>query len=300
MAILCRWSMAEPSALDRTIAALEPLIPARFRTDIPVVPVVRLTGVIGISTPLKPGLTVASVARSLDRAFNTSKARAVALAINSPGGSAAQSHLIHRRIRQLADEKQIPVIAFIEDVGASGGYMIACAADEIVCDGSSIVGSIGVVGGSFGLQKLMEKIGVERRLYTSGERKAMLDPFLEENPEDVKRLKKIQEEIHHSFIELVKSRRASKLNGPEKDLFSGEYWTGNTAKEFGLVDSIGDLRGFLRERFGEKVRLPLIADRGLFGRKVPGVFSDLRGASDLAEDLVSAIEARAIWARYGL
>ena len=292
--------MAEPSALDRTIAALEPLIPARFRADIPVVPVMRLTGVIGISTPLKPGLTVASVARSLDRAFNTSKARAVALAINSPGGSAAQSHLIHRRIRQLADEKQIPVIAFIEDVGASGGYMIACAADEIVCDGSSIVGSIGVVGGSFGLHKLIEKIGVERRLYTSGERKAMLDPFLEENPEDVKRLKKIQEEIHHSFIELVKSRRAGKLNGPEKDLFSGEYWTGNKAKEFGLVDSIGDLRGFLRERFGEKVRLPLIADRGLFGRRVPGVFSDLRGTPDLAEDLVSAIEARAIWARYGL
>jgi len=300
VAILCRWSMAEPSVLDRTFAALEPLIPARFRSDIPVVPVVRLTGVIGISTPLKPGLTVASVARSLDRAFNTSKARAVALAINSPGGSAAQSHLIHRRIRQLANEKQIPVIAFIEDVGASGGYMIACAADEIVCDGSSIVGSIGVVGGSFGLHKLIEKIGVERRLYTSGDRKAMLDPFLEENPEDVKRLKSIQEEIHRSFIELVQSRRAGKLNGPENDLFSGEYWTGNKAKELGLVDSIGDLRGVLRERYGDKVRTPLIADRGLFGRRLPGVLGDLHAAPDLAEDFVSAIEARAIWARFGL
>jgi serine protease SohB len=300
VAVLCPCSMAEPSALDRTFAALEPLIPARFRGDIAVVPVVRLTGVIGISTPLKPGLTVASVARSLDRAFNTRKARAVALAINSPGGSAAQSHLIHRRIRQLAGEKQIPVIAFIEDVGASGGYMIACAADEIVCDGSSIVGSIGVVGGSFGLHKLIEKIGVERRLYTSGDRKAMLDPFLEENPEDVKRLKSLQEEIHRSFIELVKSRRAGKLNGPEKDLFSGEYWTGNTAKELGLVDSVGDLRGVLRERYGDKVRTPLIADRGLFGRRLPGVLGDLRGAPDLAEDFVSAIEARAIWARFGL
>src|SRR5262245_420114 len=162
--------MAETSALDRTFAALGSLVPARFRTDIPVVPVVRLTGVIGISTPLKPGLTVASVARSLDRAFSTSKARAVALAINSPGGSAAQSHLIYRRIRHLADEKKLPVIAFIEDVGASGGYMIACAADEIVSDGSSIVGSIGVVGGSFGLHKAIEKLGIERRLYTSGER----------------------------------------------------------------------------------------------------------------------------------
>lgn len=292
--------MSEPSALERTITALGPLVPARFRADTPIVPVVRLSGVIGVSTPLKPGLTVASVARSLDRAFNTSKARAVALAINSPGGSAAQSHLIHRRIRQLSDEKQIPVIAFIEDVGASGGYMIACAADEIVCDGSSIVGSIGVVGGSFGLHKLIEKIGVERRLYTSGDRKAMLDPFLEENPEDVKRLKKIQEEIHKSFIELVKSRRAGKLDGPESDLFSGEYWTGNQAKAFGLVDTIGDLRGVLRERYGEKVHLPLIADRGLFGRRVPGILDGLRGAPDLAEDFVSAIEARAIWARYGL
>ena len=291
--------MAETSALDRTFAALGSLVPARFRTDIPVVPVVRLTGVIGISTPLKPGLTVASVARSLDRAFSASKARAVALAINSPGGSAAQSHLIYRRIRHLADEKKLPVIAFIEDVGASGGYMIACAADEIIADGSSIVGSIGVVGGSFGLHKLIEKIGVERRLYTSGERKAMLDPFLEENPEDVKRLKAIQSEIHQSFIALVKERRAGKLNGPEKDLFSGEYWTGNTAREYGLVDSIGDLRGVLRERYGEKVLTPLIAERGLFGRRIPGV-SLLQREPDLAEDIVSALEARAIWARYGL
>jgi serine protease SohB len=291
--------MAETSALDRTIAALGSLVPARFRTDIPVVPVVRLTGVIGISTPLKPGLTVASVARSLDRAFSTSKARAVALAINSPGGSAAQSHLIYRRIRHLAEEKKLPVIAFIEDVGASGGYMIACAADEIIADGSSIVGSIGVVGGSFGLHKLIEKIGVERRLYTSGERKAMLDPFLEENPEDVKRLKAIQSEIHQSFIALVKERRTGKLTGPEKDLFSGEYWTGNKAREYGLVDSIGDLRGVLRERYGEKVHTPLIAERGLFGRRIPGV-SLLQREPDLAEDIVSALEARAIWARYGL
>ena len=292
--------MTDSSALGRVLSKLDPLIPARFRTDIPVVPVVRLSGVIGISTPLKPGLTVSSVARSLDRAFSTSNARAVALAINSPGGSAAQSHLIHRRIRQLANEKQIPVIAFIEDVGASGGYMIACAADEIVCDGSSIVGSIGVVGGSFGFHQLLEKIGVERRLYTSGEHKAMLDPFLPENAEDVKRLKAIQSEIHQSFIGLVKERRAGKLTGSENVLFSGEYWTGNKAREYGLVDSIGDLRAVLRERFGDKVRTPLISEKGLFGRRVPGVIGGLRGEADLAEDLVSALEARAIWARYGL
>ena len=288
--------------LDRTFEKLGSLLPASLRPDIPVVPVVRLSGVIGISTPLKPGLTVASVARSLDRAFSTGRARAVALAINSPGGSAAQSHLIHRRIRSLAEEKQIPVIAFIEDVGASGGYMIACAADEIVCDESSIVGSIGVVGGSFGLQGLIKKIGIERRLYTSGERKAMLDPFLPEKPEDVKRLKAIQAEIHQSFIALVKNRRNGKLAGPENDLFSGEYWTGKRALELGLVDAIGDLRSVLRSRFGEEVRTPLISERGLFGRRIPGIGAavDRLQGGDLAEDMISAIEARAIWARFGL
>src|SRR5437868_9949422 len=177
-----------PSAFEKVPSALRALVPARFRGDIPIVPVVRLAGAIGISSPLKPGLTLANVARSLERAFAMRNISAVALSINSPGGAAAQSHLIHRRIRALADEKKVPVLAFVEDVAASGGYMIACAADEIICDNSSIVGSIGVVGGSFGLNKLIDKIGVERRLYTSGERKGMLDPFLPENAEDVERL----------------------------------------------------------------------------------------------------------------
>jgi serine protease SohB len=169
-------------------AVMRPLLPKRFRSDIPVVPVVQLSGIIGFSTPLKPGVTLAGVARQLDRAFAMRHAVAVALVINSPGGSPVQSHLIYRRIRVLAHEKKLPVIAFAEDVAASGGYMVACAADEIICDTSSIVGSIGVVGGSFGFAKLMEKLGVERRLYTSGEHKAMLDPFLPEKPEDVERL----------------------------------------------------------------------------------------------------------------
>ena len=154
-----------------------------------------------------------------------------------------QSHLIFRRIRELAQEHKRQVIAFVEDAGASGGYMIACAADEIVADPYSIVGSIGVVGGSFGFDKLIAKLGIERRLYTSGEHKAMLDPFLPENPDDVERLKNLQREIHDDFIALVKSRRGGKLNGPESDLFSGEYWTGRRALELGLVDAIGDLRG---------------------------------------------------------
>src|SRR5689334_20625349 len=167
--------MSEVTPMQRMSAMLGPLVPARFRSDIPVVPVVRLAGAIGISSPLKPGLTMAGIARSLERAFGMSKIKGVALAINSPGGSAVQSHLIFKRIRALADEKKVPVYAFVEDVAASGGYMIACAADEIVCDISSIVGSIGVIGGSFGFDKLIDKIGVERRLYTAGERKGMLD-----------------------------------------------------------------------------------------------------------------------------
>src|SRR4030088_2660627 len=182
---------------------LRPLIPKRFRGDIPVVPVVRLSGIIGFSTPLKPGVTLASMARPLERAFSVRNARAVALVVNSPGGSPVQSHLIYRRIRQLAEEKTLPVIAFVEDVGASGGYMVACAADEIICDVSSILGSIGVVGGSFGFPKLMERLGIERRLYTAGEHKATLDPFLPENPEDVERLKALQTENYHGFIFLL-------------------------------------------------------------------------------------------------
>jgi serine protease SohB len=295
---------------DLSLRALAPvrwLVPRRFRADRPRVPVVRLSGVIGFSTPLRPGLTLAGIARSLDRAFAIRNAPAVALSINSPGGSPVQSHLIFRRIRELADENKRRVIAFVEDAAASGGYMIACAADEIVADPHSIVGSIGVVGGSFGFDKAIAKIGIERRLYTSGEHKATLDPFLPENPDDVARLKKLQREIHDSFIALVKSRRAGKLNGPENDLFSGEYWAGQRALELGLVDSIGDLRAVLRERFGDKVVTPLIsAERGWLGRRVPGVGlgrGDLQQAglaAGLAEDLISALEARALWARYGL
>src|SRR5689334_777765 len=237
--------MAETGLLDQTLSVARRLLPRRFRADIPVVPVVRLSGVIGFSTPLRPGLTLASVARPLEKAFELRNSRAVALVINSPGGSPVQSHLIYQRIRQLAQEKKRPVIAFVEDVGASGGYMIACAADEFICDGSSIVGSIGVVGGSFGFPKLMERIGVERRLYTSGEHKAMLDPFLPENPGDVERLKTLQQEIHRGFIDLVKQSRGARLKGAEETLFSGEYWTGAKAIELGLADAIGDLRSTL-------------------------------------------------------
>jgi serine protease SohB len=296
-------TMTESSILGRSYSALRSVLPARFRADIPIVPVVRLAGVIGFSTPLKPGLTVASLARVLDRAFTMRNVRAVALAINSPGGSAAQSHLIFRRIRQLAKENELPVIAFVEDVAASGGYMLACAADEIICDPSSVVGSIGVISASFGFHKLIERFGVERRVYTSGENKAMLDPFLPEKVDDVERLKRIQQEIHQSFIALVEASRGGKLDRRETALFTGEFWSGARARELGLVDAVGDLRAVLRERYGKKVMTPLIADRGLFGRRTPGVDA-LTGQAlnrpGLADEIVSAIETRALWSRYGL
>jgi len=279
---------------------LHRLLPRFMRPDLPVVPVVRLAGTIGVATPLKPGLMVATVSRTLERAFCVSGARAVALVINSPGGSPSQSHLIFRRIRALAEEKSLPVYAFIEDVGASGGYMLACAADEIVCDPYSIVGSIGVVGGTFGFVELMHKLGVERRVYTAGERKVMLDPFLPEKPEDVARIKAIQADMHDNFIALVKARRGARLGGSDETLFSGEFWTANRAIELGLADRIGDLRAAMRERYGAKVRLPLIeAERSFLGRRLSGVAGAL-STEGLADDFISAAEARALWSRYGL
>jgi serine protease SohB len=279
------------------------LLPERLR-GAPVVPVVRLSGIIGSATPLRPGMSLAGVSKTLERAFATKGAKAVALVINSPGGSPVQSHQIYRRIRQLAAEKKLPVLAFAEDVAASGGYMIACAGDEIFCDPSSILGSIGVVGGTFGFQDLIKKVGIERRIYTAGDRKATLDPFLPENPEDVERLKAIQHDIHQMFIDLVKQSRATKLKEADDYLFTGEYWAGERAVALGLADAIGDLRTTLRARYGEKVRMPVIAPAtglvaSLTGRKQGGAEAAF-GTSGFPDQVISAIEARALWARYGL
>ena len=289
-------------AIDR----LMQFIPARLRRGAAVVPVVRLSGLIGAATPLRPGMSLAGVARTLERAFAMKHAKAVALVINSPGGSPVQSRQIYLRIRQLAAEKKLPVLVFVEDVAASGGYMIACAGDEIFCDPSSILGSIGVVGGTFGFQDLIKKIGVERRLYTAGAHKAMLDPFLPENPDDVARVKALQREIHALFIALVKESRGSRLKGADDVLFSGEYWAGESSVSFGLADAIGDLRSTLRARYGDKVLTPVVAPpsgmlSGLFGRKSAGAgaLASLEGAAGLPDELISALETRAIWAKFG-
>ena len=288
------------------IDRLMEFVPAQLRRGTAVVPVVRLSGLIGAVTPLRPGMSLAGVAKTLERAFAMKHAKAVALVINSPGGSPVQSRQIYLRIRQLAAEKKLPVLVFVEDVAASGGYMIACAGDEIFCDPSSILGSIGVVGGSFGFQDLIAKIGVERRIYTAGAHKAMLDPFLPENPDDVARLKALQREIHAIFIALVKQSRGSRLKGADDVLFTGEYWAGETSVSLGLADAIGDLRSTLRARYGEKVLTPVVAPPGgmlssLLGRKSAGAgtLGSLEGVAGLPDELISALETRAIWAKFG-
>jgi signal peptide peptidase SppA len=296
----------DPKASPRLFEGFMEMLPARWRRGAAVVPVVRLSGVIGAVTPLRPGMSLAGVAKTLERAFATKHAKAVALVINSPGGSPVQSRQIYLRIRQLAAEKKLPVLVFVEDVAASGGYMVACAGDEIFCDPSSILGSIGVVGGTFGFQELIKKIGVERRLYTAGEHKAMLDPFLPENPDDVGRVKALQREIHAIFIALVKQSRGGRLKGADDVLFTGEYWAGETSVSLGLADAIGDLRSTLRARYGDKVLTPVIAPAtgmlsSLFGRKSAGtgILAQLDGAAGLPDELISALETRAIWARFG-
>lgn len=268
----------------------------------PVIPVVRLSGIIGGGTPLRQGLTLSNVAVMLDRAFDMAD-EAVAIEVNSPGGSPVQSRLIFQRIRDLAKEKNIRVYMFAEDVAASGGYMLLCAGDEIYADTSSIVGSIGVIAAGFGFVDLIHKIGVERRVYTAGEQKLMLDAFKPENLEDVTRLKAIQTTVHEDFIALVRDRRGKAIEQAGDQLFTGAFWAGRKAAELGLIDGLSDVRTKMREVFGENVKLKLIAaERGLFRRRIPGVATILPvfEPKNLAEDLISVLEAKAIWSRYGL
>lgn len=275
-------------------------VPKRWRDGAPTVPVVRLSGVIGMVSPLRPGLSLASVAGSLDKAFAMKSAPVVALTINSPGGSPVQSHLIFQRIRQLSDARDKPVLVFCEDVAASGGYMIAAAGDEIFADASSIVGSIGVITQGFGFVQLIDKIGVERRVYMAGENKAVLDPFRPENPDDIAHLKRLQADVHGDFIDLVKARRGARL-AEDPDLFTGLFWSGRRAVDLGLVDGLGDLKGVLTERYGDKVRLKLIQPgRTLFGRRVPLGIHSPEQPEAFVSAAIGAIEERLIWARYGL
>ena len=266
-----------------------------LRNPPPLVTVLRLSGFIGRPGPARGGLNIAGLAGAIERAFAPRFLRGVALAVNSPGGSPVQSSLICRRIRQLAAEKNVPVFAFVEDVAASGGYWLALAADEIFADDSSIIGSIGVISAGFGFNALLERAGIERRVHTQGERKAMLDPFRPENADDVERLKVLQADIHASFKEVVLNRRAGRLKAPEDDLFNGDIWTGRHAVEIGLIDGIGELRQVMRGRFGDKVRLRVVArERGWLRRRIGLTTTDWPAAA------LQAVEERVLWSRYGL
>lgn len=295
-----------------TTTRLRNLLPQKWRRDLTLVPVVRLSGAIGMNSPLRQTLTLAATAKTLERAFSMKRAPAVALLINSPGGSPVQSHLIFKRIRALAEENDKHVFAFVEDVAASGGYMLACAADEIFADPSSVVGSIGVVSAGFGFNQLLERIGVDRRVHTAGSRKMMLDPFQPERAEDVERLLALQRDVHAMFTDLVRSRRGATLTASEDVLFSGEFWAGAQSLDLGLVDGLGDIRSVLRARYGTSVHMPLIAPpSSWWSRRSAGLASamgaapglDLLGpqiGAGLVQGLGDAAQERALWARFGL
>ncbi|MCO6186921.1 S49 family peptidase [Rhizobium sp. L1K21] len=280
-------------------------LPKKFRKEGTLIPVVRMQGAIMTGgSQFRPALNLATVAPVLNKAFSLKQSPAVAIIVNSPGGSPVQSRLIYQRIRALAEEKGKKVYIFVEDVAASGGYMIALAGDEIYADETSIVGSIGVVSGGFGFPELLKKIGVERRVYTAGENKVILDPFQPEKESDIEILKSLQLDIHQVFIDMVKARRGAKLADSE-EIFSGLFWTGTKGKDLGLIDGLGHMREVLKQAYGEKTRFELISGaRSMFGRRVPGVNVSTEmaaaGADGAVQALAQTAEEKALWGRFGL
>ena len=274
-----------------------------FRGRAPVVSVVRLSGVIGDAGPMRRGLSLQSVAGRLEAAFSSRRVKAVALVINSPGGSPVQSDLIQQRVRDLSREKEKPVFVFCEDVAASGGYWIALAGNEIHANPSSIIGSIGVVSAGFGFEAAIAKLGIERRLYATGAKKGMLDPFQAEDPAHVAHLRDLHGDIFERFQAWVRERRGARLKGPADELFSGAFWTGTKALELGLIDGLGDLRTVMRERYGENVRFRVHGPREGLLRRLglrPAGFLTGGDSSGWADELLTSVEARALWNRFGL
>jgi signal peptide peptidase SppA len=280
--------------INTMIKTLLKLVPAKWRRKNNHINVIRLQGAIAAGG-LRPGLNAKDLEPLLKRAFKKGVS-GVALAINCPGGSPVQSSLIAARIRNLSADTQIPVYAFCEDVAASGGYWLACAADEIYADESSIVGSIGVIASGFGFVDALKKLGVERRVYTAGTSKSILDPFKPEKKEDVKRLLELQEDVHEGFKTYVKSRRAGKLKADDADLFTGAFWTGKRGLDLGLVDGLGHLNAVLVRKFGEKVEIEEVTAPKGWGLKRFG----FGAATELPEAALNALETRALWSRFGL
>ena len=259
-----------------------------------IIPHIKLSGIIGNVGKFKQGIDFSGQEEIISKAFSVKKAPCVAITINSPGGSPVQSHLIYSLIRHQAKKNEKKVIVFAEDVAASGGYLIACAGDEIYANSSSIIGSIGVIYSSFGFTELIKKIGIERRVHTAGKNKSTLDPFLDEKKEDIERLKNIQLDLHKDFIEVVEKSRSSKLKKSEVELFSGEFWSGRKAKDLGLIDDIGNANQILREKFGEDVVIKK------FEKSKSWLSKKLSSSNDNVDQLANILEEKSVWQRYGL
>ena len=281
--------------------AKTPLVGKMFQPK-PRIAVIRMAGVIAdAANTRKSGISHQKFLKVIDKTFADEELTALALVINSPGGAPAQCSLITSQIIQHADKKQIPVFAFVEDVAASGGYWLACAADRIYAQESSIIGSIGVVSGGFGFVDLIKKYGIERRVYTAGKNKSFLDPFLEENPADVKRLKKIQNDIHESFKDWVHERRGNRLNGTDAQLMDGSFWAAEEALEKGLIDGIGNLEQVLKEEYGDKVKfIPMEPEKSFLAGLNPLNSGDAKIFSDILIDAFDEVQNRTLWARFGL
>ncbi|MEK6734290.1 MAG: S49 family peptidase [Pseudomonadota bacterium] len=256
----------------------------------PTVNVINLEGVIG-SVSFKHGLTLSSLNKSIEEAFSGKNIKTVVLNINSPGGSPVQSELIGKRIVQLSQEKNIPVLAIVEDIAASGGYWIACAASEIIAAENALLGSLGVRFSGFGLHKAIERLGIERRIHTQGESKALLDPFLPEKPSDIEMILKVQADIYENFKKQVHNGRKDKLKLDDKEIFSGAIWSGRQAVEIGLADKIGDLYSEIKERFGEDIKITIVnQERSWLKRKLSLLFDC--SAQSLLNDFQSKLELR--------
>ena len=262
------------------------------------IPVIKLTGVIGQTGMLRSGLSLFALNKLIEKAFSGKKTKVVCLLINSPGGSPSQSSLITAKIKSLAIKKKIKVYAFVEDVAASGGYWLACAADEIYINENSIVGSIGVISPGFGFVQMLKKLGIERRVYTSGKSKSFLDPFQDTKQDDLKRLKSIQEQIHNNFINHVKKSRGKKIKAKDGDIFNGLFWVGSKAVELGLVDGIGNIEEILRSKFGEKTKIKIIEQKKSFIQKKLASSIDKKLID--TGDLINAFEERSYWSKFGL
>ena len=267
-----------------------------------IIPVIYISGIIGNVGGLRNGVTISSIENLIEKAFKIKNSSAVAIIINSPGGSPVQSSLIYKRIKALAKKNKTKVIFFVEDVAASGGYYIACSGDEIYVDENSIVGSIGVIYASFGFDKLIKKYGIERRIFTTGKYKSILDSFQKKKIDDVKKLKSIQVEIFKNFQDVVLKSRKKKINQQNKNIFSGSFWTGKEAVKLGLVDGIGDMKTIIEKKFGKKIKYIFIKQKKSFFKSL---FSktynskDLVGTKKIINDMMSYIENRNIWSRYG-